>query len=147
MAFLDIVNIPRLLGTDLHCFKRVNVWDKLDLGLATALAVVGSVCFYQIFLENEEIYLKDRVSAHRVLQSSGLRPHRLPELGDQHQLRAGLDLPEQHLQHRVPVSTRRALPLSPAGSGSLHDWSSHCSYLLGKLCYQGLQCHSSYMTV
>ena len=57
MAFLDIVNIPRLLGTDLHCFKRVNVWDKLDLGLATALAVVGSVCFYQIFLDEMKKFI------------------------------------------------------------------------------------------
>ena len=34
MAFLDILNIPGLLGTELHSFKRANVYDKLDLGLA-----------------------------------------------------------------------------------------------------------------
>ena len=45
MAFLDIVNVPRMLGADLHCFKRSNVWDKVDLGLAGLLAVVGSIVF------------------------------------------------------------------------------------------------------
>ena len=45
MAFLDIVNIPRILGNDAHCFKRANVYDKLDLGLAGALAVIGTVVF------------------------------------------------------------------------------------------------------
>ena len=43
MAFLDIVNVPRLLGADLHCFRRANVWDKLDLGLATTIGIIGTV--------------------------------------------------------------------------------------------------------
>ena len=37
MAFMDIVNLPWLLGKDGHCFRRANVWDKLDLGLAGLL--------------------------------------------------------------------------------------------------------------
>ena len=41
MAFLDIINIPRLVGTELHSFKRSNVYDKLDLGLAVLVAVLG----------------------------------------------------------------------------------------------------------
>eukprot|EP00092_Neocalanus_flemingeri_P026448 GFUD01028669.1.p1 GENE.GFUD01028669.1~~GFUD01028669.1.p1 ORF type:complete len:581 (-),score=122.95 GFUD01028669.1:523-2265(-) len=41
MAFLDILNIPGLLGTDLHAFKRANVYDKLDLGLAGVVALIG----------------------------------------------------------------------------------------------------------
>ena len=34
MAFLDIINIPGLLGKEVHSFKRSNVYDKLELGLA-----------------------------------------------------------------------------------------------------------------
>ena len=45
MAFMDIVNLPRLLGTDGHCFRRANVWDKLDLGLAGLLTLVGLLVF------------------------------------------------------------------------------------------------------
>jgi len=41
MAFLDILNIPGLLGTDLHSFKRANIYDKLDLGLAGVVALIG----------------------------------------------------------------------------------------------------------
>eukprot|EP00092_Neocalanus_flemingeri_P036814 GFUD01040075.1.p1 GENE.GFUD01040075.1~~GFUD01040075.1.p1 ORF type:complete len:585 (+),score=128.03 GFUD01040075.1:195-1949(+) len=41
MAFLDILNIPGLLGTDLHAFKRANIYDKLDLGLAGVVALIG----------------------------------------------------------------------------------------------------------
>ena len=43
MAFLDIVNLPGLLGTETHSFKRANVYDKLDLGLAGVVAVIASV--------------------------------------------------------------------------------------------------------
>ena len=45
MAFMDIVNVPRLLGNDGHCFRRANVWDKLDLGLAGLVAVLGLLVF------------------------------------------------------------------------------------------------------
>ena len=45
MAFMDIVNLPRLLGKEGHCFRRANVWDKLDLGLAGLLGLVGLVVF------------------------------------------------------------------------------------------------------
>jgi len=41
MAFLDILNLPGLLGTDVHSFKRANVYDKLDLGLAGVVGVIG----------------------------------------------------------------------------------------------------------
>jgi len=41
MAFLDILNIPGLLGTDLHSFKRANIYDKLDLGLAGIVGIIG----------------------------------------------------------------------------------------------------------
>jgi len=41
MAFLDILNIPGLLGADLHSFKRANIYDKLDLGLAGVVALIG----------------------------------------------------------------------------------------------------------
>jgi len=41
MAFLDIINLPGLLGTDLHSFKRANVYDKLDLGLAGVIGLLG----------------------------------------------------------------------------------------------------------
>lgn len=43
MAFLDILNIPGLLGTELHSFKRANVYDKLDLGLAGVVALLAGV--------------------------------------------------------------------------------------------------------
>jgi len=43
MAFLDILNIPGLLGTELHTFKRANIYDKLDLGLAGVVAVLAGV--------------------------------------------------------------------------------------------------------
>ena len=43
MAFMDIVNLPRLLGNDGHCFRRANVWDKLDLGLAAGVGLIASV--------------------------------------------------------------------------------------------------------
>lgn len=43
MAFLDILNIPGLLGTELHTFKRANVYDKLDLGLAGVIALLAGV--------------------------------------------------------------------------------------------------------
>ena len=42
MAFLDILNIPGLLGTELHTFKRANVYDKLDLGLAGVVALLAA---------------------------------------------------------------------------------------------------------
>ena len=43
MAFLDILNIPGLLGTELHSFKRANVYDKLDLGLAGVVALLAGL--------------------------------------------------------------------------------------------------------
>ena len=43
MAFLDILNIPGLLGTEIHSFKRANVYDKLDLGLAGVVALLAGV--------------------------------------------------------------------------------------------------------
>ena len=43
MAFLDILNIPGLLGTDLHSFKRANIYDKIDLGLAGLVGIIGVV--------------------------------------------------------------------------------------------------------
>lgn len=43
MAFLDILNIPGLIGTELHTFKRANVYDKLDLGLAGVVALLAGV--------------------------------------------------------------------------------------------------------
>ena len=42
MAFLDIINLPSILGTDTHSFKRANLWDKLDLGLAATVGVIGA---------------------------------------------------------------------------------------------------------
>ena len=45
MAFLDIINIPRLLGNDVHSFKRSNVYDKLDLGLGGLVGVFASLVF------------------------------------------------------------------------------------------------------
>ena len=51
MAFLDILNIPRLLGTDLHSFKRGNIYDKLDLGLAGVVALIGvTVLILNLFM-------------------------------------------------------------------------------------------------
>jgi len=43
MAFLDILNLPALLRTETHSFKRANLYDKLDLGLAAVVAVIASV--------------------------------------------------------------------------------------------------------
>ena len=43
MAFLDILNIPSLIGREVHSFKRANVYDKLDLGLAATIGLIGSV--------------------------------------------------------------------------------------------------------
>ena len=43
MAFLDILNLPALLRTETHSFKRANIYDKLDLGLAAVVAVIASV--------------------------------------------------------------------------------------------------------
>ena len=34
---LDIINIPAILGRETHSFKRANVYDKLDLGLAATI--------------------------------------------------------------------------------------------------------------
>ena len=45
MACLDIINVPRIFGNDNHCFKRANVWDKLDLGLAGVLTLVAGLVF------------------------------------------------------------------------------------------------------
>lgn len=42
MAFLDIINLPSILGTDTHSFKRANLWDKLDLGLAATVGLIGA---------------------------------------------------------------------------------------------------------
>jgi len=41
MAFLEIINLPGILGTDVHSFKRANVYDKLDLGLAGVVGLIG----------------------------------------------------------------------------------------------------------
>ena len=46
MAFLDILNLPSLLGTEVHSFKRANVYDKLDLGLAGVLGVIATLVFF-----------------------------------------------------------------------------------------------------
>ena len=43
MAMLDIINIPAILGRETHSFKRANVYDKLDLGLATTIGIIGTV--------------------------------------------------------------------------------------------------------
>jgi len=45
MAFLDILNIPSLMGRDLHSFKRANIYDKLDLALAGTVGLIGAVVF------------------------------------------------------------------------------------------------------
>jgi len=45
MAFLDILNLPSILGTEVHTFKRANVYDKLDLGLAGLVGAIASVVF------------------------------------------------------------------------------------------------------
>ena len=56
MAFLDILNIPGLLGTELHTFKRANVYDKLDLGLAGVVALLAGV----VLLLNGLVAKKDQ---------------------------------------------------------------------------------------
>ena len=43
MAFLDILNLPSLLGREVHSFKRANLYDKLDLGLAATIGLLGSL--------------------------------------------------------------------------------------------------------
>eukprot|EP00092_Neocalanus_flemingeri_P006639 GFUD01007163.1.p1 GENE.GFUD01007163.1~~GFUD01007163.1.p1 ORF type:complete len:621 (+),score=143.01 GFUD01007163.1:169-2031(+) len=43
MAFLDILNIPSLMGRDLHSFKRANIYDKLDLALAGTVGLIGAL--------------------------------------------------------------------------------------------------------
>ena len=43
MAFLDILNIPALLGRETHSFKRANLYDRLDLGLAAVVGIIGSL--------------------------------------------------------------------------------------------------------
>ena len=45
MAFLDILNLPSILGTEVHSFRRANVYDKLDLGLAYTLATIATTVF------------------------------------------------------------------------------------------------------
>ena len=45
MAFLDVINIPRLLGNDAHSFKRSNVYDKVELGLAGLVGLLSCVLF------------------------------------------------------------------------------------------------------
>jgi len=40
---LDIINIPAILGRETHSFKRANVYDKLDLGLAATIGLIGSI--------------------------------------------------------------------------------------------------------
>ena len=45
MAFLDIINIPGLLGKEVHSFKRSNVYDKLELGLAGLVGLLSCVVF------------------------------------------------------------------------------------------------------
>ena len=43
MAFLDILNIPSLLGREVPTFKRATVYDKLDLGLALTVGLLASL--------------------------------------------------------------------------------------------------------
>ena len=43
MAMLDIINIPAIMGRETHSFKRANVYDKLDLGLAATIGLIGSI--------------------------------------------------------------------------------------------------------
>lgn len=43
MAFLDIINIPSMMGTEVPMFKRANIYDKLDLGLAVAMTLLASL--------------------------------------------------------------------------------------------------------
>ena len=45
MAFLDIINIPRLVGKDVHSFKRSNVYDKVELGLAGLVGLLSCLLF------------------------------------------------------------------------------------------------------
>ena len=40
---LDIINIPAILGREMHSFRRANVYDKLDLGLATTVGIIGTL--------------------------------------------------------------------------------------------------------
>ena len=43
MAFLDILHLPGILGTESHSFKRANIYDKLDLGLAGVVGIIASL--------------------------------------------------------------------------------------------------------
>ena len=43
MAMLDIINIPALLGRETHSFRRAHIYDKLDLGLAVTVGILGSI--------------------------------------------------------------------------------------------------------
>ena len=45
MAFLDIINIPSLVGTEVPMFRRANIYDKLDLGLAISMTIIASLVF------------------------------------------------------------------------------------------------------
>ena len=45
MALLDIINIPSLMGTEVPMFKRANIYDKLDLGLAVTMTIIASLVF------------------------------------------------------------------------------------------------------
>ena len=45
MAFLDIINIPRLVGNDVHSFKRANVYDKVELGLSGLVGLLSCLLF------------------------------------------------------------------------------------------------------
>ena len=75
MAFLDILNIPGLLGTELHSFKRANVYDKLDLGLAGVVALLAGVVlllngsdfrYFVLFISFEYQYQK-KIFVHILL--------------------------------------------------------------------------------
>jgi len=76
---LDIINIPAILGREIHSFKRANVYDKLDLGLAATIGIIGSVVL--------------------LLNGFASPPHlcslRLLQLWHQPQLCTGLDLSER----------------------------------------------------
>ena len=43
MAMLDIINLPALLGRETHSFRRAHIYDKLDLGLAVTVGILGSI--------------------------------------------------------------------------------------------------------